>query len=301
MELKILSRGVLVLLLLYNTEKLQKIIWEVYNLTGIGIGIFDADFTLILRCPEPLNRFCRMIRSTEEGELRCQRSDTELLRRCVESGKSETHFCHAGLADTAVPIFNGDVPIGFIIFGQVAENGEDKPSFATLTDNIRDLHIDIAELEEAYDSLLFFDRDKINSAAEILTMLARQIWLEHMIQPTYNDDFERILEHIESHLGEKHTVTSLCRRSNISKNTLYSYFKTHFNCTVSQYINRIRIKKAEQLLKTTDLSIYSVCELSGVDNYHYFCRLFKKAKGITPLQYRKQCNREQEHRLQKQP
>ena len=281
-------------LLLYNMEKLQKIVWEIHNLTGFTIGIFDADLTQIFRYTNSRNRYCSMIQSTDVGRQRCLRSDEQLLRMCMESRKAVTHYCHAGFADTAVPIFNGNAAIGFIVFGQVAENGADKPSYEVLRDKVCDLQLDIAQLKEAYDSLLFFDRDKINSAAEILTLLAKQIWLEHMIQPAYNDDFERVLEYIDSHLEEKLTVTSLCHQFNVSKNALYSNFRTHFNCTVNQYINRIRITKAEQLLKTTNLSVLRVCELSGVDNYYYFCRLFKSQKGVTPLQYRKKWHRTQE-------
>lgn len=56
--------------------------------------------------------------------------------------------------------------------------------------------------------------------------------------------------------------------------------------TTTEFILQIRIKRAKQLLDTTDMPIWEVAFKCGMDNDSYFCTLFKKATGQTPQQYR---------------
>ena len=278
------------MLISYNVEKLKKVILDFHHLTGISIAVYDTDFTpIVAGKSDQRTFFCNLIQSTPNGQRRCYASDNALLNRCVECGQAVvTHRCHAGLADTVVPIFQSGTLMGFIIFGQVCEKKESPASFSEIYECVKDLGLDYEALKQAYKSLTFFDRQKIDSAAEVISMLTKYIWLEKMIQPKFNSEFEKLLEYISTHLNEPLTVSLLCHKFNFSKNALYKNFHFHFNCTVNEYIAQKRLTHAERLLKTTSMPISEVCVQCGIDNYYYFCRLFKKEKGVTPLQYRKQ-------------
>jgi AraC-like DNA-binding protein len=91
------------------------------------------------------------------------------------------------------------------------------------------------------------------------------------------------VENITEELG----VGVICKHFHISKSMLYREFHARFGCTVGEYITSKRIEAAEKLLRTTQLSVSEISEKCGIDNYQYFCRLFKKSRGLTPLQYRK--------------
>lgn len=51
-------------------------------------------------------------------------------------------------------------------------------------------------------------------------------------------------------------------------------------------LNDIRVSKAKELLQNTELTIHEIGESVGVENQNTFIRMFKKAEGITPGQYR---------------
>lgn len=53
-----------------------------------------------------------------------------------------------------------------------------------------------------------------------------------------------------------------------------------------QYLNRVRLKAARTLLRTTTLTIREVSAAVGIENTTHFINLFKKDAGITPLQFR---------------
>ena len=94
-------------------------------------------------------------------------------------------------------------------------------------------------------------------------------------------------DYINSHISEDLSVKILCEKLNVSKNFLYNCFNKDLGCTINRYIIKKRIEKAAELLKSTALPISEIAELSGIPDYSYFCKLFKKETGKTPLTYRK--------------
>lgn len=85
--------------------------------------------------------------------------------------------------------------------------------------------------------------------------------------------------------------------SNISLNSVASYVNvspSHFSTIFSQetgenfieYLTKVRVKKAKELLKTTSLKSTEIAYNVGYNDPHYFCYIFKKAIGITPKEYR---------------
>jgi AraC-like DNA-binding protein len=54
-----------------------------------------------------------------------------------------------------------------------------------------------------------------------------------------------------------------------------------------QYQQQIRLNKAGELLRQTNLSIGTIAEQLGFDNIYYFSRLFKKKTGLSPTEFRK--------------
>lgn len=272
----------------YNIERLTEVIKKFYSLTGISISIVNTDYNQIVRVPTDGNAFCRLVQGTEEGQSRCKASDCALFDKCRESAASVTHKCHSGLCDTAVPIYSDFTLLGFVVFGQVMSEGK-TTSFEEVYSSVRDLGLDKETVRETYGGLRLIENEKIESAAEIVTILAKYIWLEHLIEPRYDREMEKIAGYIEEHLAEKVTVKDICAKFYISQNTLYLRFRSQYGCTVGEYADKARMKQACRLLSTTSMPIHDVCAKVGINNYHYFIRHFKQKMGESPLRYRKRC------------
>lgn len=73
----------------------------------------------------------------------------------------------------------------------------------------------------------------------------------------------------------------------ISSDYLRHLFKEVTHDSPIQYILQIRMQNAQKLLSTTDLPVYEVAEKSGFTDCFHFSRMFKKATGFTPTQFRK--------------
>lgn len=274
-------------MVLYDKNRLEQVLRDFYRLTNINIVMLDADFRLLAGNLGYNNDFCRRIQSTPEGKARCLASDMALLSSCRECGHAVTHYCHAGLSDMAVPLLERNTVVGYLLFGQVCEKKSERPLFSDIWERVKDLGVDFERLEKAYAALPFFDAERIESAGRIVSMLTKYIWVEDMILSHADTRFERLVEYIDTHLRESLTVGGLCRTFHISKNVLYAGFREKYGCTVTQYITDRRMQTAKHLLRTTTRSISQIGEAVGIEDSNYFCRLFKRTEGVSPLQYRK--------------
>ena len=72
----------------------------------------------------------------------------------------------------------------------------------------------------------------------------------------------------------------------VNKTTLISIFKEVYGTTPIRYINRIRLRKAKELLVNTDTSVSEIADLVGFQSIHYFSRFFKAKENCTPMEYR---------------
>lgn len=68
---------------------------------------------------------------------------------------------------------------------------------------------------------------------------------------------------------------------------LSTLFKKEMGTSFTEYINDIRVRHAQDLLKSTNLSLVDISSAAGFDCQSYFTKIFKSKTGITPSEYRK--------------
>ncbi|APQ18161.1 helix-turn-helix domain-containing protein [Maribacter hydrothermalis] len=82
------------------------------------------------------------------------------------------------------------------------------------------------------------------------------------------------------------TVTDLCRKGGLSPSKLQEGFKLMHGRTVIDYIREVRVRKAENLIKNTDLNISEVVYSIGFTSRSYFSKIFKSKYNCSPKQYK---------------
>ena len=97
-----------------------------------------------------------------------------------------------------------------------------------------------------------------------------------------------VLKYIEENYNEKLNGEQLSDLVNISYYHFCRLFKQVTGKTVTEYINKVRIKNSIDMLNNTNLNITEISLASGFTDINYFIRLFKTHVGITPLAFRSQ-------------
>ena len=230
-----------------------------------------------------MKRYCKAVQSTDEGQKVCKMSDRRLLKKCRETKKVQMHICHAGLVDVAAPILYGDEIIGYIIFGQMRADTD----FSMVAGYIENLGLERKKMEKLYSEISVFDTNHIESISNIAAMVAKHILLENMLTPDYDESIQAAVMYIDNNFDKNITIQEICKNSNLSKSVLYRRFRNCFDCTVNQYVNSKRIEKSVELLNKTGLSVDEISQKVGFLSGSYFSKAFKKEKGISPINYRK--------------
>ena len=91
---------------------------------------------------------------------------------------------------------------------------------------------------------------------------------------------------IEEHYTQELTVKSAAEALHVSVVYLGQVFKKETELSFNQYVNFIRIKKAQQLLLHTRQTINEIADVIGYNNTNYFSKMFKKLNGLTPKEFR---------------
>ena len=101
---------------------------------------------------------------------------------------------------------------------------------------------------------------------------------------------QQVLTYINNHFMELRTVEEIAGHFYISTATLNRWFHSHLRITPKGYLDTRRLSYSKQLLNQ-GLSVTDTCDAAGFPNCSRFIAVFKKAFGVTPLQYQKQSAR----------
>lgn len=93
--------------------------------------------------------------------------------------------------------------------------------------------------------------------------------------------------YIEKNYQNQILVEDVAREVAISPSYFKHLFKRECGYTFSDFLTRVRIQKAKELLLETDLSITEIAFETGYQNPNYFSLVFKNLEGIAPSDYRK--------------
>ncbi len=98
---------------------------------------------------------------------------------------------------------------------------------------------------------------------------------------------EQAVAYLKAHLQEHLTVTQICEALNYNKSYIFKQFKLATGHSVMSYFMHLKVERAKQLLRESELTVTQISDMLAFDTPNYFSKCFKKMAGYTPLQYKK--------------
>ena len=103
----------------------------------------------------------------------------------------------------------------------------------------------------------------------------------------YHLKIMEIMKFIEDNFSQNFSLNQLAAKFSYSSSYLSTLFKEKTGYTVTEYINSVRIKEAQNLLLKNKYNVSQVAEKVGYNNLIHFGRNFKDRTGLSPSDYRK--------------
>ncbi|AEI44791.1 helix-turn-helix domain-containing protein [Paenibacillus mucilaginosus] len=154
-------------------------------------------------------------------------------------------------------------------------------------------------LNESFSSLLGWGIEHLERILEFETIDDIKSWYRRTLFEIAEKLFlrkngknRRLIEQIEQYvresLSEDLTLKEVANHFSYSPNHLGYLFKEHTGESFNEYLVKLRMERAKELLRDPRFKIYEIAELVGYKSLAYFSRQFRERFGLTPGDYRKQ-------------
>lgn len=154
-------------------------------------------------------------------------------------------------------------------------------------------HATISELDVSLNTIALENQQKAMGSDLILqselTKVLASVMRTIQNTPTAvspNVNMLSVISYMTSHYQEEISISDLARQGYQSESSLYRKFKNEFNTSPIDWLLHFRIRKAQEFLIRSDMSIANVASATGFKDQLYFARQFRKITGCTPKQYR---------------
>jgi AraC-like DNA-binding protein/ligand-binding sensor protein len=238
------------------------------------------------------NPFCALMSGQNRSCAACLEVQGKLSEDTGENSKTVT--CFAGLRDSAVPIRVGNELMGFLQTGQVMTRKPTRKRFLKMTRHLLDwgLNVDLNRLEEAYFHTKILDPKQYQSVVHLLAIFGQHLSLvgnQLMVQRQNAEPptITRAKQFIQAHQADDLSLSAVAQAVNTSTFYFCKMFKKTTGLGFAQYLSRLRIEKAKNLLLNPNVRVTEVAYETGFQSLTHFNRVFKKVMGESPSAYRK--------------
>jgi AraC-like DNA-binding protein/ligand-binding sensor protein len=260
--------------------------------TGLQLAIRPAQsFDNALKGTEGENPLCVLLAETSEGCANCVKIQEELE---LKAGLGpESLNCFAGLSDSAVPIRVDNEVVAFLQTGQILLHQPDEEEFKRTIERLEAAgsQIDLRALEAAYFQTKVFDGAQYNAMLRLLSVFADQLAaignrIETDAEGAQPKLVSKAKRYIRDHFSERISLDEAAQAVNSSTRHFCKVFKEATGITFTDYLARVRVEEAQNLLQNPHLRVSEIAFETGFESISQFNRSFKRVTGKTPTQFR---------------
>lgn len=198
------------------------------------------------------------------------------------------NYLFAGKSDDAINVVR-------TLYEKNVEKGEDRLSLKAkeeLKARLSDLFVLISEktgigLDEQIK--VFMQEKAIGRCFDILYRLMEELSekLEEERSKEVRFSAKKIMEYVkENYADEDMSLKKISGEFGLTESYISNMFKACYEENISVLVERLRIEKASELIKNTNLKVGEIAVRVGYSSESSFRRAFKKIKGISPREYR---------------
>lgn len=232
------------------------------------------------------NPYCIYVKSCNAAHNHCIKKQAKIVEKCKNGPFVGT--CWAGVQEYVYPVMHDKSVVGFICVSGFSDKKEQE----YLLSVAKKYDLTYPLLQTTYTSLKKEMPDKAY-VDTLIYPLCNMLELAHIKAEQHiqkdNDTFIRqIIYYIKKNYTKNITSELLCQEFHCSRSHLSKIFNTEMKTTLPEYITKLRIESAKNLLEYSKLDICDIALSVGFNQSYYFTAIFKKHTGVLPSIYRKQ-------------
>ena len=236
------------------------------------------------------NPFCALMAERSRSCAACLNTQEKLSQGARTGAKTVT--CDAGLTDSAVPVRVGDDLIGFLQTGQVFRKKPTEAQFARVAKRLAAWGIQVnCDVERAYFETKVLAPRQYEQMVKLLAIFAEHLSIVSNQLLVQRENAEppmitKAKQFIREHQIEDISLKDVAKAVNTSTFYFCKMFKKATGLNFTDYLSRVRVEKAKNLLLNPNLRVSEIAYEVGFQSLTHFNRVFKRIAGHSPSAYR---------------
>ncbi|HET9325672.1 MAG TPA: helix-turn-helix domain-containing protein [Candidatus Eisenbacteria bacterium] len=237
---------------------------------------------------------CALVSSTPRGTAYCVKMELAACRRAGATRSMCQQRCFARIAIAAAPVLVGGTHVATLLAGHVLRR---LPDDATLASVGRRLNrwgaaVRLAEVQRAYEATPRITGKEWRGAVKLLELFADHLAEQAahgLLRPAGSPPswLDAAQHFVRQHHDERITMRDAARQVNLSRYHFCKMFRRFTGQTFTEYITRVRLQKAKELLRSSQLRVVEVVDLAGFGSVPQFNSVFRRYVGRSPTAYRR--------------
>lgn len=245
------------------------------------LGLMIGDF--LHRSP-----YCAYVKSDDGARLRCLHKQVALRDKMLSGEDRFSGCCHAGMYERVYRV-GREKFVGFLSVSGLEGD-------ASRTVRRIDRLSESTSLDRRKLSIYMLDSITPASKMDIETLDTLVMPLVRMLETLAltreaTGVVDRVMAYVDSHYHEDIKVEDLARIEKYSVSRLSHIFSQSRGMSIGEYIKKVRLDIAKDLLANTSMQIGDVASHVGYMDADYFSRVFTSACGKSPRRYRQSCKK----------
>lgn len=236
---------------------------------------------------------CQLILQTTDGEAACHQFLAALQGDALEQSAFSVRRCFAGLTEMAVPIIVHGTPVAVLVCGQFFQKDSIERGFDCWLRRLRKrgVRIDGAKARQAFSGTEVVFPARLRAVRQLLLTLAQHLGelAGHCLLARCPGDppcVKCAKAFAQANLLGGVKTRDAAHEAQVTEEYFCRAFKATTGMTFSEYVARVRIEQAKQLLADPKLRVTDVAFGAGFQSIPHFNHVFKRHNGTSPRQYR---------------
>ncbi len=215
-----------------------------------------------------------------KSSMKIQEDDVEALLEAVKSNKvleiascAECIFSQIRSSDMNMEMVNASIYHILYRLMEMVQEFDDETNQQEILEYIGRESFNKLVLSGSTEEITGFFSDYAGYLAQVRIQESRNI-------------LDRVDDYVQEHYMEKMSLKSLGEQFYVNNVYLGQLYKKKYGIVFRDYLNNLRMEKAQELLEGTNLRIYAIAEEVGFGKPEYFINKFVQNYHMTPNQYR---------------
>ena len=260
--------------------------------TGLPLALRPVEvWQLVHQGKKNQNPFCMLIGQNSRSCAACLDAQREIAEQAKEGAR--IFSCFAGLCEAAVPIFVGKELIGYLQTGQVLLKKPTQVDFSRITKRLLSwgFKTNLNKFEEAYFNSQVLTSSQFEAIVRLTSIFAQHLSIVSNQVVLQQENAEppnivRAKQYIQEHQANDLSLSEVARAVNTSTFYFCKMFKKATGLNFTDYLSRVRIEKAKNLLLNPNLRVSEIAYEIGFQSLTHFNRVFRKMVGQSPTEFR---------------